>query len=262
MLRKTIKSPQEVRGIALHSGRESTVRLLPKDAGDPAWLINDTPLHHCPIISGHLSTTIRAGSQTLGTVEHLFAALAARGITDIQIKTISDELPILDGTCGTWFNRIQPRTLPGSVLPFELQRPLSVELNDARITAQSSRMFRAHIEVEFPGYAPEMFSGTLLDFSHAMDARTFGYIEDLESLQARGLAKGAMIETVLGLSRDGTGLPGQRAKRSGELAQHKWLDLIGDLSLVGKPIICDVFSHLGGHQLNHMLVNRLRDLAW
>ncbi|MGB0646645.1 MAG: UDP-3-O-acyl-N-acetylglucosamine deacetylase [Bradymonadia bacterium] len=262
MLRKTIESSQEVHGVALHSGKESIVRLLPKNTGNPAWLINDTPLHQCPIVSSQLSTTIRVGNQTISTVEHLFAALSACGITDIKIETTSAELPILDGSCGAWFNRIQTTTLPGSVIPFELQSPLSLELNHARIRAKSAKTFRAHIKVDFPGYAAELFSGTLQDFPHAMYARTFGYIEDLELLQAQGLAKGATLETVLGLTRDGSDLSGQRAKQAGELAQHKWLDLVGDLSLVGKPIICDVFSELGGHQLNHMLVNRLRDLAW
>lgn len=262
MHRKTIESPQEVRGIALHSGKEVSVRLLPKDMGDAAWLINGVPLHQCPIVSSRLSTTICVENRTLSTVEHLFAALSACGITDIRIETHSDELPILDGSCIAWFKRIKPCTLPNAITPFELQHPLHLRLNTTQITAKPAMEFHAGIEVDFPGYAVERFSGSLKDFPLAMHARTFGYLEDLESLQAMGLARGARLENVLGLSRDGSSLGGQTQKQPSELAQHKWLDLIGDLALVGKPIACDVFSRSGGHQLNHMLVNRLRDLAW
>ena len=263
MRRKTIQHTIEISGAGLHTGMHSSLKLLPKFTGEPGWIINQTPIKECQIISGELSTRIRADDHVIGTIEHLFAALSGAGITDICVHTGSQELPILDGSSREWFTRLHTVDLDTVVEPLCITQKYIITQGNARLSIEPSDSFSAIMTVKFEGYPPESFDAGMDCFKDAMAARTFGYLDELEALQARELALGASPDSVLALYRaDDEERIEQNPKQLNELAKHKWLDLIGDLSLVGRPILGRVESTAGGHRINHILVNQLRELAW
>lgn len=262
MQRHTITNAVVITGIGLHSGANASVSLRPKLTGDAGWIINHTPLHKCQIVSADLATRIRVGQHEISTTEHLFSALFGAGITDIFIDTTTSELPILDGSARKWYERLKPLPLDSEIEPLRITQKQIITSENAQLSIEPSDVFSAKISVHFAGYPTEQFEGGLNRFENAMSARTFGYLEELHGLQQRGLALGASPENVLALHKHKTTHVNQPPKRPNELAQHKWLDLLGDLSLVNRPILGRVESITGGHRINHVLVHQLRELAW
>ena len=260
--RRTIANEVTINGIGLHSGKNASVSLRPKLKGDAGWLFNQTPLHMCTLISADLATRIRVGCHEVSTTEHLFAALFGAGITDICIDTSTSELPILDGSAKGWYQKLTPLRLNSEIEPLRITKKEIITAGSAQLSIEPSAVFSAKVTVQFEGYEQEEFDAGVEGFEEAMSARTFGYLEELEGLQLRGLALGANAENVLALHKAKRAFVTQRPKQPNELAQHKWLDLLGDLSLVNRPILGRVESIAGGHGINHTLVNQLRDLAW
>jgi UDP-3-O-[3-hydroxymyristoyl] N-acetylglucosamine deacetylase len=260
--RQTISNAVQITGTGLHSGTHASVCLRPKLKGDAGWVINQTPLHQCTIVSADLATRIRVGHHELSTTEHLFAALFGAGITDVFIDTSASELPILDGSAKGWFQRLAPQPIDSEIEPLRITQKQIITTDSAQLSIEPSTVFSAKVSVSFEGYEREYFDSGVSGFEDAMSARTFGYLDELEGLQNRGLALGASAENVLALDKNNTAQIAQLPKQPNELAQHKWLDLLGDLSLVNRPILGRVESIAGGHRINHIFVNQLRELAW
>jgi UDP-3-O-[3-hydroxymyristoyl] N-acetylglucosamine deacetylase len=260
--RKTIQSPISISGRGLHAGKVSTVRLRPKLQGPSGWLVNGIPLKDCELINARLATRINAAGYLIATTEHLFAALVGLGITDIHVETTDLEIPILDGSSKVWFDRLTPMFIDGSVEPLRISQEIKLKEGTAQLSIAPSDTYCAKITVKFDGYHPECFEGGMRLFAEAAHARTFGYIDELAALHAQDLALGAQADNVLALYRHNEPPIDQPPKQPHELAKHKWLDLIGDLALVGRPIIGKVESIEGGHGINHSLVHQLRELAW
>ena len=260
-LRNTIASTVKISGIGLHSGRNTHVEIKPLIGDRRGWYLNGTRLVDHDIVSGQLATVLQSGAVRISTVEHLFSALYAHQIHDVDIEVFGEEVPILDGSTAPWFEAITPkpgRGLPTSITPTEV---LEFNHGSGRLVCTPAPKLFARVDVAFEGYPPEHFEGGLDAYETAMHARTFGYVDELSDLQTRGLAQGVQISNVLGLSRDGTTQLEQRPKSVCELAQHKWLDLIGDLSLIGRPLNAKIEVSKGGHQLHHLLVKSLRHLS-
>ncbi len=258
-MRRTIVTTVSQTGIGLHSGQPCSVTLRPSTHS--GWMLNGYPVRSLPIVSGRLATVLGVGHDTVSTVEHLFAALYAHRVDDVLMDIVGGETPILDGSAAQWYQAIQPQVTESPVRVFSPRQPIHLEANDASIHLYPAHEFSARMHVVFEGYAPQTFDGTLMDFTKAMKARTFGYVDQLAALNQAGYAKGATPESVLGLDRENAHRLHQPKMTDLELARHKWLDLIGDLSLIGVRLNARIEAHKSGHRLHHQLVEKLRELS-
>ena len=260
-MRRTIAKMVSMSGVGLHSGQGCKVDLMPAEIAGSGWLINGHRLRELEIVSGQLATSLQVGAQSISTVEHLFAALQAREIDDISIEVEGGEVPILEGSAQKWFAAIEEKVIAGEPFLCAPTTPIVIQDGDSRITFMPDKHFSASVRVQFEGYKTEVFDGQLSDFGDAAAARTFGYLEDLPSLQEHGLALGAAAGNVLALSRDGRQPIAQAPAKENELAKHKWVDLVGDLALVGARIRGRIEAEKSGHRLHHQLVAKLRELS-
>ena len=260
MPRNTIVSPLEVDGIGLHLGTPCKVTLLPTPKPGIGWRVQGVPLNEVTKIKTRRSTILTIQNRDVSTVEHLFAALWSHRIHDVDIWVDGGEIPILDGSSHQWYSMLKPTSIAGPpvqrLCPEEV---ISLTHGDGFLRLVPAQQFQARVEVEFPGYPKEVFEGGLGDFPLAMGARTFGYFNDLEALNNQGLARGANLQNVLVLDEDGKTF-NQTAKAPLELAQHKWLDLVGDLSLINRELCANVHAFKASHHLHVQLVNVLRAL--
>ena len=258
-MRRTIATIVSQTGIGLHSGQPCSVTLKPSQ--HTGWMLNGYPVRGLPIVSGRLATVLGVGHTTVSTVEHLFAALYAHRVDDVLITVIGGETPILDGSSRQWYEAIDPKITEAPVKVFSPRQPIHLEANGASINLYPADEFSARMHVVFEGYAPQTFDGTLMDFTKAMTARTFGYVDQLTALHEVGCARGATPENVLGLDRENPHPLHQPKMTDSELARHKWLDLVGDISLIGARLNARIESHKSGHRLHHELVEKLRELS-
>ena len=258
-MRRTIANPVHKSGVGLHSGKACSVILRPST--ESGWRINQYDLRELPIVSGQLATVLQVGRNTVSTVEHLFSALYAHQIDDIQIEIKGGEVPILDGSAREWFQAITPQPITEHIQILEPKEHIFIEHGDAWIRLMPSSQLSVSVKVDFEGYSPQFFDGALCDFEDAMDARTFGYVEQLADLHKHGFAKGASLDNVLGLFRDSHESLDQPQMAESELAKHKRIDLIGDLALIGTRLNARITSYRAGHRLHHQLVAKLRELS-
>lgn len=272
---KTIASPIIFVGIGLHSGERATMRLQPASAGQGIVLIRrDLPfaqrrfaLHWQAVRGSTLCTAIgNAFGHDVSTIEHLLSALAALRIDNVLIELDGPEIPIMDGSALPFVEAldnagVRSLNVPRSVIvirrPVRLQQGASwAELlpeNGQRITVSidfDSKVIGTQsmsIDITPPVYRREI-----------APARTFGFAEQLEQLRRRGLALGGSIKNAI-LVRDGRVANPEGLRFRDEFVRHKVLDVIGDLSLAGAPIIGHYRGHRPGHQLNTDLVTLLME---
>lgn len=261
LLRRTIAKTVSISGVGLHSGQACKVNLVPAELGGSGWLINGLRLRELDVVSGQLATSLQVGQKCISTVEHLFAALQAHEIDDLAIEIEGGEVPILEGSAQKWFSTIQEKVIAGDPFLCAPTDPIVIQDGDSRISFTPDKHFSASVHVQFEGYKDQVFDGQLSDFGDAAAARTFGYLDELPHLQKHGLALGAAADNVLALSRDGRQLVAQVPVQENELAKHKWVDLIGDLALVGARIRGRVEAERSGHRLHHQLVAKLREVS-
>ena len=158
-MRRTIAATVSVTGVGLHSGKSGTVTLNPSQQS--GWVLNDHPVQSLPIVSGRLATVLRIGNTTVSTVEHLFAALYAHQIDDVRIDIEGGEIPILDGSAQQWFQAIHPQMTERPVHVLSPNQPILLQANDASLQLYPADEFSARMHVDFEGYAPQTFDGTL-----------------------------------------------------------------------------------------------------
>ena len=260
MLRNTIAMPLEVEGIGLHLGTPCRVTLLPTAQPGYGWRIQGVPLNEITKIKTRRATILTIHNREVSTVEHLFAALWSHRIHDIDIWVEGGEVPILDGSAHQWYSMVKPIRIDGPPIQRLCpERAISLTDGDSFLRLVPAREFRARVEVEYPGYPMEVFEGGLANSHLAMGARTFGYFHQLKGLNDRGLARGANLQNVLVLDPDGRTFE-QTAKAPLELAKHKWLDLVGDLSLINRELYAHVHAFKASHHLHVQLVEVLRAL--
>lgn len=260
----TLAAAVERRGVGLHSGAQSRVRLQPSER--PGFWVGSlgaaagelTRLHPDQVRDTRLCTALQAGPQRLATVEHLLAALAGTGLTHVELLVEGEEVPLLDGSAQGWVEAIAEAGLTclGERPPLQaLDGPITVQQGSAFITALPAERIRLAAAVEYPQAAigRQLFS---LDLSPATfvaelaPARTFGFREQIEQLRAAGLIQGGALDNALVCDGDHWINPPLRFLD--EPVRHKLLDLLGDLALVGLPQ-AQVFAYRGSHGLHTSL---------
>ncbi len=264
----TLSNSVKRKGVCLHTGYESEVRLFPSDL--PGFYVswreaNEPPLLLKPdqVRESNLCTTLEVGGRRLTTVEHLLAALSGCGLTHVHMEVTTDEIPLLDGSAHGWVEAIEEVGIRPASSPridqLKLDKPLAINKGDSMIVATPAEKFCLIGIIDFPYEAigQQMFSIELTPQSFVKEiapARTFGFVDQLDQLKKAGLIKGGSIENALVCNGDSWMNPPLRFED--EPVRHKLLDLIGDLALVGFPK-AQVLVYKGSHSLHGEFANEL-----
>lgn len=271
---RTLKTAISGEGVGLHSGRATRFRILPArvDTGIVFVRTDLSPAVEVParaenVCETTLATTLGVGDVTVGTVEHLVAALAGLGVDNARIELDGPEVPILDGSCGRFVELITEAG--GTVAQPKPKRFVvvkkTVEVCDgdksARLEPASTFSLRCHIDFDHPIVNAQTFELVMSDTAFVRElsrARTFGFAKDVDAMHAAGLARGGGLDNAVVIddysirNPDGLRFPD-------EFVRHKVLDAVGDLALLGAPVIGRYVGHKSGHSLNTRLVAALLD---
>jgi UDP-3-O-[3-hydroxymyristoyl] N-acetylglucosamine deacetylase len=271
--RNTLAGESRLSGWGLHGGRAGAVTLAPAPPGTGRVFVRAgvrIPATIAYVVDARRATTLGRDGARVGMVEHLLAALLARGIDDAELHVEGDEVPLLDGCARAWADAIDAigaRT-HGDTAALRPRAPCAVHGDGGAFAeAQPCDALTLEVNVHFapPGAADpatrrapvhaERWEGDA--FETLLDARTFGFPHERALLEAQGLAAGVARGLAEGaIHAVGVG----HARGRDELARHKALDLLGDLALLGKRLHARVQVDRGGHALHHRLVSRLAAL--
>jgi UDP-3-O-[3-hydroxymyristoyl] N-acetylglucosamine deacetylase len=267
--RRTINTDVSITGIGLHSGIYTTVELHPVPAGSGITFVRADldglriPALQASTTALDYATTVGKDDVQVGTVEHLLAAVMACGITDIDIRIDGPEVPIIDGSALPFLHLIDAagvRDLGHEIPVLRIREPFEITQGDKSIKiAPANRLIiKYRIDFDHPIIGRQSMQ---FDFGHdsflkkIAPARTFGFMRDVEKLRAAGLARGGSVENAVVL--DDRGVINGPLRFKDEFVRHKILDLVGDLALIGRPIVGEITAHRAGHALHSMFVEKL-----
>ena len=270
---RTIKSSVSLSGIGLHSGEDVNLSLLPAEADQGVRFIRidlpDRPV--IPFDFDHLArhdrqTTVANGSAEVNTVEHLGAGLLALGIDNCTVEIDGPEVPGMDGSSLPFVEALRKAGRSELKAPrraFTVDEVVAVHDDEASIVAfPADQGLEVTYTLSYPpetGLSPQHVTLTINEdcfVSEIAPARTFCLESEARALQAAGYGKGANTSNTLVIGREG--LVDNEFRLGDELARHKVLDLIGDLSLLGADLKARVVATCSGHGTNHALVRKLR----
>jgi UDP-3-O-[3-hydroxymyristoyl] N-acetylglucosamine deacetylase len=267
---KTLAQPVSLSGIGLHSGKRVTLTLKPARANSgirfqrsdlPGSL--EIPANVRNVHSTTLATTISNGDVKISTVEHLMAAFWAMGIDNALCLVDGEEIPILDGSALPFAQAIKKAGVKELRSPRRFLVALkTIELRsgDKWAILKPSREFKISYTIDFPhpviGRQAFEFNSETDFMKEIAPCRTFGFMKDVERMQAMGLALGGSLQNAVVLD-DVKALNPDGLRFKDEFVRHKVLDAIGDFSLIGYPILADIELHRAGHELQTKLVHAL-----
>jgi UDP-3-O-[3-hydroxymyristoyl] N-acetylglucosamine deacetylase len=269
MLQTTIAKPVSAEGVGLHTGVYGHIRIVPAPA-DTGIVFRRVDLDNFLIeAEGHnvarvsYATSLMKQGVLLSTTEHLLAAIYSCGIDNIYIDIDSIEIPILDGSAEPFMAMLEHagmRRLRRKRRYLKVLQPLEVVEGDRRIRISPADNFSVSCYVDFPHpevgqQQVEMTVSPVTFRNFLARARTFCFERDIEPLRAMGLIRGGSLDNAIVLTDDGVMNGPLRFKD--EFGRHKALDLIGDLALVGLPLLARVEAHKAGHSLHTQLVSSL-----
>lgn len=259
---RTLRRAVSCTGIGLHSGNKVTLSLKPAPADyGIRFQRSDLGGLEIPATVTHLGgiqyqTGLTREAVSVETVEHLLAALTALGIDNAIVELNHPEVPIMDGSAAPFVYLIlneagvKRLTVPRRYL--KVLRPISLTHGDKRISLYPADRFQVTYTINFdhPLLRHQTRSMHITEESFVEDiapARTFGFLKEVEMLRQRGLALGGSLDNAIVLGETGV-LNALRFED--EFVRHKILDVIGDLSLVGYPVVGHLVAHRGGHALH------------
>ena len=259
---RTLRRPISCVGIGLHSGNKVTLSLKPSvvDSGirfrrsDLGGLEVPATVQHVGGI--HYATGLMRDAVKVDTVEHLLAALVSLRIDNVVVELNSPEVPIMDGSAAPFIYLIQEAGVRQQTAPrryLKVLRPISLSRGDKRIALYPSDHFKVTYSIAFDHpllrhqsrtirLSPEVF------VEEIAPARTFTFLKEVEMLRQQGLALGGSLENAIVIGD--TGVLNNALRFEDEFVRHKILDVIGDMALVGRPIIGHLVAHRGGHALH------------
>ena len=267
---KTLKTEIGCTGVALHSGRKTTLTLKPaaENTGIRICrtdLVNgarEIGVNWDNVVDTRLATTVgNDHGSTVSTVEHLAAALAGCEIDNVLIDVDGPEIPIMDGSSAPFVFLIE---CAGTVeqnaarTAIKILKPVTVGDDTRSLTIRPAEEFSLAFEIDFDSSAIDrqerIFQRVGADFkSDISRARTFGFDHEVEALRNAGLARGGSLENAVVVSGDKI-LNEGGLRFDDEFVRHKILDCIGDLYLAGGPVIGEVIASKSGHELNNELL--------
>ena len=276
----TLKSPALFAGVGVHTGAHTRVSVKPAavDAGivfirtDIADRDNVVPARGLAVCKTQLGTVIsNEAGVTVATIEHLMAALVMLGVDNAVVELDGPEMPIMDGSSAPFvriLDRAGLRSQDVARTYIEILDTVEVLDGDKRATLRPADAFEVAFDIAFDSAAIGRQSVDLAMHEQAFrdelaDCRTFGFLSDVEALRAMGLARGGDMNNCVVIDGDEVLNP-EGLRRPDEFVRHKALDAIGDLFLLGAPLLGRFEGVLAGHGLNNALVRALlaRPDAW
>jgi UDP-3-O-[3-hydroxymyristoyl] N-acetylglucosamine deacetylase len=260
-------------GVGLHSGAHTQVTILPGLVNQGRRFVRvdlpgapEVPAHVDALRDTRLSTELASGDATVRTVEHLLAALFGLGIDNARIEIDGPEVPLLDGSAQVWAEaieaagRVEQSADRQSNPPFLITAPIWVRHEDQFVVAMPAAELRFSYGIEFDvapiGNQWHSWAPSQAPFASAIaPARTFGLAHQLEELRQAGLIKGGSLENALVCDDQAWLNPPLRF--SNEPVRHKLLDLVGDLSLVGRLPTAHYLAYKASHRLHTQLASQL-----
>ncbi len=266
----TVQRPVEAAGVGLHSGVPVRIRILPAPASTGIVFIRtDLDNFAIPASWRHVArvsyaTSLMRQGVLISTTEHLLSVCYSMGIDNAYVEIDNLEVPILDGSGLPFVNLLRDagiRQYRRKRRYLRIRRPISVEDKGKRISILPDESFRLTCNTDFPHplvgrqsleleVTPETYAEEIAP------ARTFGFDRDLSQLRNMGLIRGASIENAVCFTADGVLNPGG-LRAPDECCRHKALDLIGDLALLGRPLLGHVIAERAGHAMHAALVARI-----
>ena len=281
---RTLKTLTRAVGVGLHSGQrvELTLRPAPADTGVVFRRVDlpepvDIMVSAVAVSDTRLASTLSNGSVKVHTVEHLMSACAGLGVDNLYVDITAEEVPILDGSAASFVFLLQsagivlqnaPRRFIQLLAPVEVREGQGAAEKWARL--EPFHGYRLSFEIDFDHPAVDA-TGQRVVFDMSTDsysrdiarARTFGFTKDVEMMRANGLALGGGLDNAIVMD-DYKVLNAEGLRYDDEFVKHKILDAMGDLYLVGKPLLASYSARRSGHALNNRLLHELlrRTDAW
>ena len=261
-VQRTLRRAISCAGIGLHSGNKVTLSLkpAPADSGirfrrsDLGGLEVPATVQHVGGIN--YATGLTRDAVKVDTVEHLLAALVSLGIDNVIVELNSPEVPIMDGSSAPFIYLIHEAGVKRQQRPrrfLKVLRPISLSRGDKRIAVYPSDHFKVTYSIAFDHPLLRHQARTLRITEESFleeiaPARTFTFLKEVEMLRQQGLALGGSLENAVVIGE--SGILNNALRFDDEFVRHKILDVIGDMALVGHPIIGHLVAHRGGHALH------------
>ena len=268
---QTLRRQVSCAGIGLHSGTKVSLTLKPAPADTGVVFRRtdlgvDIPAHVDNVTGIQYATVLGKGGATVETVEHLLAALVSAGVDNLIIELSQREVPIMDGSSAPFLFLIQEAGVKRLSTPrsyLKVLRPVSVSSGDKHIAIYPSDHFKVSYTISFDHPMLRHQSRTIRITEQTFiddiaSARTFGFLKDVEWMRQQGLALGGSLDNAIVIGDTGS-LNALRFED--ECVRHKILDAVGDLSLLGRPVLGHVVAHRAGHALHTQLARQLLDEA-
>ncbi|MFD2367632.1 UDP-3-O-acyl-N-acetylglucosamine deacetylase [Pseudoduganella sp. GCM10020061] len=274
---RTIKQLVRTTGVGLHSGTkvELTLRPAAPDSGITFRRVDLDPIVEFPASAGIVGETRMASvlvkdKARVSTVEHLMSACAGLGIDNMIIDVSAEEIPIMDGSASSFVFLLQQAGVQEQAAPKKFIRVLKdIEVRQgtgnhekwARLSPHNGFKLDFFIEFNHPAVDGTMQRASVDfgDITYVHDvarARTFGFMQDVESLRGLGLARGGSLENAIVMDEYRI-LNSDPLRYEDEFVRHKILDAIGDLYMVGHPLLASYTAHKSGHALNNDLLRAM-----
>ncbi len=268
---QTLAAAVTCSGVGLHSGQPVTITLRPAPPDTGVVFVSrngnvssslSASIEHC--VPTELCTAIRANGFQVKTIEHVLAALSGLNVDNVYVDVSATEVPVMDGSAGPFVRLIQSVGVisQNRKQPFlKIMAPLEVSEGSKRVWIEPSSTPRITYSIHYDHplintqtYVHDCSAGAFEN--HIAEARTFGFLHEVQALWARGLGQGGTLDNTVVLSKDGI------VNESGlrfldEFVRHKVLDLIGDFSLLGMPFIGHIVAERSGHALHTRLVQQI-----
>ncbi|QKO22908.1 UDP-3-O-acyl-N-acetylglucosamine deacetylase [Rhodoferax sp. BAB1] len=281
---RTLKSLTRAVGVGLHSGQrvEITLRPAQADTGIVFRRVDlpqpvDIPMSAMAVSDTRLASTLSNGDAKVHTVEHLMSACAGLGIDNLYVDITAEEVPILDGSAASFVFLLQsagielqnaPRRFIRITKPIEVREGVGAGQKWARLDPYHG--YKLSFEIDFDHPAVDS-TGQRVEFDMSVHnysrdiarARTFGFTKDVEMMRANGLALGGGLDNAIVMD-DYKVLNAGGLRYDDEFVKHKILDAMGDLYILGKPLLAAYSAFRSGHAMNNKLLRELlqRTDAW
>ena len=275
MLRqRTLQREVSAAGIGLHSGELIWITIKPSEVSSGVTFrrkdlspVKDIRVSVAKVVNTNLASTIDEDGVTISTVEHLMAALSGLGIDNVLVEVTGSEIPIMDGSASSFVYLLKSAGIKEQAESkkfVEITKPIIVTEGDKWAKLEPFFGFKLNFVIDFSHPAVnETGQNALIDFEttsfseEIARARTFGFLSDVLALREKGLALGGGLDNAIVLD-DSKILNKGGLRQSNEFVMHKALDAIGDLHLLGNPILGSYTAFKSGHALNNALINEIR----
>ncbi len=273
MNQRTIKTAIAVTGIGLHSGQPVDLEFHPQPINTGIVFERSDIMGSAPIPASAflvqdtmMSSNLVFGGTRVGTVEHLLSAIAGLGVDNLLIRVSASEIPIMDGSASPFVDLLLQAGFceqEAAKKFLRIVRPVRVKVDDKWAELRPYEGFELNFEIDFdhPAFDKD-FQQAQLRFStqnfieQLSKARTFGFLRDIETLRQNNLALGGSMDNAIVID-DARILNAEGLRFADEFVRHKILDALGDLYLIGYPILGRFNAYKSGHALNNMLVREI-----